>query len=229
MAKKMEKDMEEVKKSLNFMSDELTKVAKQQTDLIKLIEEVQNLKSVIKEKDKKIEELENRVEQLEQYTRMEDVVISGLETTHCTYARATSGDKEGEDAPQAELLTLEKQVIQFFTSKGISVDSTAIAACHTIPQNRAKNQKIIMRFVNRKQKVELLKVVKKFKGTGVFVNEHLTKKNAEIAWQARLLKKERKIQDTWTRNCKVMIKLNGSPEQAKVVTIRHMSELEIFK
>uniref|UniRef100_A0A1A8EKW8 FP protein C-terminal domain-containing protein n=1 Tax=Nothobranchius korthausae TaxID=1143690 RepID=A0A1A8EKW8_9TELE len=225
----MEKDLDEVKKSLNFMSAELTKVVTQQSDLMKLIVEVQNLREIIKEKDKKIEELENRVEQLEQHARMEEVVISGLETTHRTYARAASGGNAGEDAPAEELLSLEKQVIQFFGSKGISIDSTTIAACYTIPKKQAKKQKTIIQFVSRKHKVDLLKVAKKLKGTGVYVNEHLTKKNAEIAWQARVLKKERKIQDTWIRNCKVMIKLNGPPEQAKVVSIRSLSELEKLK
>jgi len=33
---------------------------------------------------------------------------------------------------------------------------------------------------------------KKLKGTDVFVNKHLNKKNAEIAHQARILKKEKK-------------------------------------
>ena len=76
------------------MSEELIKVAKQQIGLLDLIEGVKQLKAVIKEKDKKIEELERRVDDLEQYTRMEDLVISGLETTHRTYARITAGDKK---------------------------------------------------------------------------------------------------------------------------------------
>jgi len=46
--------------------------------------------------------------------------------------------------------------------------------------------------VGRKYKIELLKVAEKLKGTDVFVNEHLNKKNAEIAHQARILKKEKK-------------------------------------
>ncbi|KAM3843136.1 ranBP-type and C3HC4-type zinc finger-containing protein 1-like [Diretmus argenteus] len=63
-----------------------------------------------------------------------------------------------------------------------------------------------------------IKAGKKLKGTAVYLNEHLTKKNADIAREARNLKKQNKIQATWTRNCKVMIRLNGSPEEAKVIT-----------
>ena len=194
--KKLAEEMEEVKKSLNFMSEELSKVAKQQMGLLDLINEVRNLKAVIKDKDKKIEELERRVDDLEQYSRMDDLVISGLETTHRSYARITAGDKEGEEAPRGELHTFEQQVINFFNNKGIPVYSTSIAACHTIPLRQNNKSNIIIRFVSRKHKIEMLKLAKKLKGTGVYVNEHLTKRNAEIARQARILKKGKRIQGT---------------------------------
>ena len=143
--KKLSEDMEEVQKSLNFMSEELSKVVKQQVGLLELIDEVRQLKAVIKEKDRKIEELERRVDDLEQYTRMEDLVISGLETNHYSYARITAGDKEGEDAPRGEKLLLEQQVITFFNDKDIPLDSKNIAACHTIPQKQNKRPTITIK------------------------------------------------------------------------------------
>lgn len=51
--------MEEVKKSLSFMSEELSKVVKQQMGLLDFIDEVRQLTALIKEKDKKIK-LERR-------------------------------------------------------------------------------------------------------------------------------------------------------------------------
>ncbi|MEQ2269961.1 hypothetical protein XENORESO_012910 [Xenotaenia resolanae] len=171
MAPSLTKYMEELKLSLNVMSEELSKVVKQQTSLMCLIGEIQQLKAIIKEKDEKIEELEKRVEDLEQFARKEDVVISGLKTTHRTYARTTAEDNKGEDAPPDELLSLEQQVIKFFSSKGILLDSKTIAACYTMPQKpntnldkRRKRPNIILRFVSTKYKTELLKVVKKTKG-----------------------------------------------------------------
>lgn len=135
---------------------------------------------------------------------MDDLVVCGLVTTYRSYARVTAGGKEVEDAPSGKLHSLEQQVIQFFNSKDIPLDGKDIAACYTIPQKQ-NIPKIIIRFTNRKHKIELFKLTKKLKGTGVYVNEHLTKRNAKIARQARILKKEKQIQDTWTRNCKVMI------------------------
>ncbi|XP_049340264.1 uncharacterized protein LOC125804780 [Astyanax mexicanus] len=213
-----EEEMEEIRKSLNYMSEELSKVVKQQAMLLDLMGEVKQLKSLVKEKDKTIELLERRIDDLEQYTRMEDLIISGLETTHKTYASTTAGRRNGEDAPTEELQTLEKQVIQFFESKNMYIDSKNITACHTLPRkDRETKPAIIVRFVNRKHKIELLRQAKKLKGTRVYLNEHLTKKNADIARQPRFLKKQQKIQSTWTRNCKVMIRLNGTPEESKVL------------
>ena len=83
-----------------------------------------------------------------------------------------------------------------------------------------------MRFVNRKHKTALLKQGRKLKGTNVFINEHLTKRNADIARKARFMKKQGKIQHTWTSNCNVFIKLNGTPEQAKVMVIRNIEEMD---
>lgn len=87
---------------------------------------------------------------------------------------------------------------------------------------------MILRFVNRKKKIALLKQGRKLKGTNVYLNDHLTKRNAEIARKARYLRKQKKIQNTWVTNCKIFIKLNGTPEEAKVLVIRSMEELDKY-
>ncbi len=78
---------------------------------------------------------------MEQYTRTDDLVISGLETTHCTYAwAAAAGDKEDEDVPRGELHSREQQVIQLFNNKDIHINSTHTSACHTMPQKQTVDQ-----------------------------------------------------------------------------------------
>lgn len=63
------------------------------------------------------------------------------------------------------------------------------------------------------------------------INE-LLKENAEIAKKSRHLKKLQRIQNTsrvkkrtgaswiWVTNCKILIKLNATPEEAKVLVVR---------
>lgn len=230
--KKLAEELAEIKNSLNFMSEEISEVVKQQRTLTGLMEEIRELKATIKHKDQRIEMLEQRVDDLEQYSRADDLVITGLETKHQSYARAAglAGDQQGEEAPPEELHTLEQQVIQFLTNKNIYLESQQISACHTLPRKDKKTKpRIVVKFVNRKHKVEVLKQAKKLKGTGVYVNEHLTKKNAEIAWNGRILRKQNKIQATWTRNGKVFIRLNGPPEQSKVLVVRNLRDLDQYK
>ena len=54
---------------------------------------------------------------------------------------------------------------------------------------------------------------KKLKGTRIYVNEQLTKKNAALFKKARDLKKQATIDSTWTYNGKVFLKKSqsGSP------------------
>lgn len=116
-------------------------------------------------------------------------MISELEATHCPYAQITAGDKEGEDAPRGELHTLEQQVINFFNSRDIPEDSQNVAVCYVKPRsrvNKSNRSMIVIRFVSRKHKNEVLKQDKRLNDTGVYVNEHLNYRNGEIARQARI-------------------------------------------
>ena len=96
-------------------------------------------------------------------------------------------------------------------------------------QPEALKPVIVVRFVNGKHKTEMLQQAKRLKGADIYINEHLTKKNADIARHARILRKEKKIQATWTRNGKVLIRLNGISEEAKVVVIRELKDLDQYK
>ena len=236
MAKNRDKQMEEMEKSLNFMSKELSKVSKQQITLMALIGEVKQLQTLIQQKDEKIVAREKRVDDLEQYSRIEDVIISGLSVKPRSYARAVAGAQgETEDPSPEETQSIEAQVIEFLDKQNIEVDSRNIVACHTLPRKNGKNEKnakpaIIVRFANRKQKEELLRQGKKLKGTDVYLNEHLTKKNGEIAKEARILRKKEKIRSTWTRNCKVLIRTNGeTPEETRVITVRELKDLQPYR
>lgn len=227
--KKLAEDLEEIKKSLNFMSDEITKVVKQQTDLMGIMEEIKELRELVTLRDKKIEQLEQRIDDLEQQARSKDLIVTGLKTKHRNYARATAGLNEGEDAPPEELQTLEQQLLQFLSNKNIHLDEQDISSCYTLPNKEDKTKPhIVVQLITSKRKIDILRQTRKLKDTGVYINEHLTKKNGEIARASRILKKKSKIQTTWTRNGKVYIKPNGS-EQNKSILIKNLGELDQYK
>lgn len=165
------------------MCEEISTVVKQQKTLTGLVEEIRELKIIITQRDQRIELLEQRVDDFDKYSRADDLLITGLESKHQSYARGAgpAGDQQGEDAPSEKLHTLEKEVVQFL-SKNIHLESHQISVSHTPPRKDKKtNSTIVIKFASRKHKVAVLRQAKKLKGTGVNLNERLTKKNAEIA------------------------------------------------
>lgn len=208
---------------------EVSAVRLQQKTIMDLVGEVKALRVLNEEKDKHISYLENRVAGLEQYTRINDVVITGLKIKPWSYARVVKTDNGGEPG-ELKADSMEHQVADFLQSKGIKLDCNNIEACHPLPRrNTSDTLAVILRFMNRKNKIALLKQHRKLKGTDVFMDEHQAKNNADIARKARQLKKQRKIQNTWTANCKVFIKLNGTPEEVKVICIRNITDLDKFQ
>lgn len=73
---------------------------------------------------------------------------------------------DGGEPSELDLNSVEHQVITFLQSKGIVIGRETIVLLS--PEE------------NRKHKMELLKQGKKLKGTQVYLNEHLTKKNGEM-------------------------------------------------
>lgn len=97
------------------------------------------------------------------------------------------------EATEEQLLTMEQQVVLFLHSNNISIQRDAISKCHTLPRKTDKTKPpIITRFISRKQKNDLLMQGKKLKATHVYRNEHLTKKNGDIARETRMLRKQKK-------------------------------------
>ena len=220
------KEAEEIKRSLDFLSGEIAAMRKQQRDIPDLAGEIKVLRMQSEEKDKRIIHLESRVSDLEQYTRINNVIVTGLHVKPRSYARAVNDDNGGEPG-EMDVSSTEQQVAAFLQSKGIDLDCNAIEACHPLPRRKTSdNPVVIIRFVNRKHKTALLRQGRKLKGSNVFLNDHLTKYNAVIARIARNLKRQRKIQNTWTANCKMFIQLNGSPE---VLVVKHIEELDKYQ
>ena len=184
-----------------------------QDQIANLVKEVQLLREESARKDEKIRNLEDRVHDLEQYTRKDDLIITGLRVKHRTYARAADTDEgqTGDTAPEAKLNTLEDQVVSFFDSKEIDINRDSVSACHLLGKGfQGQPPKIILRFTSRKEKTNLLKQGRKLRDTGVYMNEHLTHRNATLAKHARFLRGEKKIKDTWIRNCAVLIRMKDN-------------------
>ncbi|KAL3988971.1 hypothetical protein ACER0C_013289 [Sarotherodon galilaeus] len=220
-------EIEDIKKSLDFLTEETSAIKLQQKYILDIVKEIRSLHNQNAEKEKWIVYLESRVTDLEQYTRIKDVIIMGLKIKPRSYARAVIADSK-EQHGELDACSAEQQVAGFLQSKGIDLDSNNIKACHLLPRKNVSDKPAVIRFVNRKHWNALLKQGRKLKGLNVYLNDHLTKYNADIAKKTRHLKKLGKIQNTWTANCKIFIKLNGTLEEAKVLVIKHIQDLEKY-
>ena len=211
---------------LDFLCREMTKVAS-------LAQEVKELKRLNVEKDKRINDLENRIDDLEQYSRQDNLIITGFKYRHLSYSRAANPDQEvfnHENSTEQEKVSLEDQVVELLQKHEIPIDKDSISACHTLPsKNRPQDRPIVIRFTSRKAKIKVLQNSRKLKKDqtkpAIYINEHLTSKNNMIAKEARRLRREGKIENTWTRNCKIFIKYRMANGDEKVMIVKHMNVL----
>ena len=189
---------------------------------------VNKLLSIIPEKDKQIGVLEARIDDFEQYQKNKNIIISGLKTSQAPWNRHLFPEKgsTGENAPEEEKESLLRQVIGYLNKKlDIDIVSNDISACRTLKNRmRGNPDNVTVRFVHKKSKIKVLANVRKLRSSNVFINEHLTKKNGEIAQKARLLRRQGKISTMWTRDCKIFMKTIGVPEVAKIHQIRNMTD-----
>ena len=187
---------------------------------------------LIKVMNSQVHKLETTVDDLEQYTRREDLVISGISTRFQSYAKiaqSSQNDAKYAEATQEEQDSLESQVLNKLAQHGIVINPEEISVCHTLGKGgRDSKPPVIIRLVSRKTKSFILSQAKKLKGTNIYINEHLTRKNAAIAKEARRLRKENKIISTWSRNCKIFVKYNDDREHTKVSVVTELAELHRF-
>ena len=158
---------------------------------------------VINRKDAQIDELRERVvtmeekcDDLEQYSRRNTIRIRGVpEAVH-----------EDTDSVVRELaarkLDVKLEPSNFVRSHRVGRKTEEQA-------NRPRD--IIARFTTHNVKVEILRNAKKLRGTNTYINEDVTKIRGAMASDARKLKRDGKIQDTWTRDGIIFTKdMNGS-------------------
>ncbi|XP_061824509.1 uncharacterized protein [Nerophis lumbriciformis] len=154
-------EFEEMRFTLHSLCGDMTAVREHQEQLLGLLEEVKQLRLQNVEKDRRIVDLERRVDELEQYSRMNDVVITSVKIKPRSYARAVAADS-GEPSVQ-EIQSVEQQVASYLQSRGIEMDLEHIEDCHPLPMRNQRPPAVIMRFTNRKKKIALIKQGRKLK------------------------------------------------------------------
>ena len=133
--KELLNEIGEIKDSLEYMSEKVDLITEIKSDLSKALQVIEKLQHENQKKEKRILFLEDKLEELEQYSKIDNVIISGLNYKYKTYAGAARGNSAEIDANEntEEQESLETQVVSFLQeSLGIDVLPSDISACHTL-------------------------------------------------------------------------------------------------
>ena len=157
-----------------------------------------NCEDMLKKKDTEIRELETRVgeleercDEMEQYYRRNIVRFRGI---------AERRD-ENTDGLVLDMVTKKMEV---------PLAVSDLVRSHRVgrkAEDRDAPRDIIVSFTTHNAKQRIMQSGRKLKGTHIYVNEDLTKTRGTIAWEARKLKREGKVVDTWTRDGTVFVKV----------------------
>ena len=147
--------------------------------------------------EKKIVELaEDRYRyenQAEQYSRRNNINIIGLD----------------DDNKKENALQTANKVINLLNEKEVcTLTLKDFDMAHRLPNKEdkaVKNRKVIVKFVSRYVKEQVMRNKRKLAGTGVFINEDLTHLNQEVLMSVKKKMKE-EVKEAWSHNGKLLYK-----------------------
>ena len=170
-----------------------------------------------------VQTLETRFDEQEQYSRRDNLVITGLRVK--SYSAITSTNSNSSNITEPESVNVSatsqsnwsdrdkdimaKNIVQFASDKlKVNISQEEIVDVHPI-QSRNQRNVCIVRFNNRLARNKFIIARKELKNTKIFINEHLTLKNSLLYKEARQLRFSKKIKNCWTKNCRLFVKLNN--------------------
>lgn len=167
-------------------------------DLVKLTADNAKLKNEVERLSEKNSYLENGLHDLQQYSRRNNLEISGL-------AECRDSNEE------------ETRLLEFFQELGVSIHTEDIEACHRVPTKQKDRKKpLIVRFINRCKRDEVYAARKQIKGRNIFVNEHVSPHNRCLYTLALEVKRKSGFRYLWTNNGTPCLRKSDNSQVIKV-------------
>lgn len=199
----------ELKKSVDFMSEKYDKLLLEVKDLRQFKEKHSNIGVEIKT-------LENRINDMEQYSRIKNVEIKGVE--------------------EIRNENLKEIIVEISDKIGVKLENKDIDAIHRVNNKKDREPRdIIVQFKDRESKEKILanrrvKVKSKEVTNGtsdnmIYINEHLTQQNKLIFWEARQKCREYNYRYVWTKNGKIFVRKNESERALRINSIDDMNKI----
>ena len=186
---------------------------------------LERLSRVVEEKDARITSLEEEVRELakandslEQYTRRPNLRFEGVPE-----------DDNGEDT-DAKVLDIANSLLGMTPPLDIDdLERSHRLVRRADKDGRPRTRAIIVRFQSERLRDDVFRARTKLKTYNgerqdrapIFINDDLTPRRAKLAFDARALKRSKKIADCWTAYGKVMVK----DRHNKVTEVKSPSDL----
>ncbi len=176
--------------------------------------EIAQLQKKYKDVNDNMEKAEKKLFDLEQYTKRDNLVISGLPATVAEVAGAADAVSTHSRFESSDVT--EKTFISFCKDKlNITVDTKDISIAHRIkPKNPGECPPVFVRFVRRSVRDSVFhsksalrdsnKTLEKHRR--VYINEDLVEGNRRLLKAARKMFNDKKIMGAWSSNCVVKVK-----------------------
>ncbi|KAJ2943088.1 hypothetical protein O0L34_g18779 [Tuta absoluta] len=220
----MRSDIDTLKSGIESINDKYTAIEKRFSDFEDRIialenksDDIATLTSDLVTANDIISTLQHEYDTREQYSRMNNVEISGLPF------------KKGEN-----LMSLLNSV---YMAVGLDLDENSIdciqrvrrfATSGTDDENNQRSPAVIVKFTRRFYKDQLLSAVRARRGittasiglagpaVNLYLGDHLTPNSKQLLKRARQLKKDGKLTYLWIRDCKILAR---KTETSKVMLI----------
>lgn len=171
-----------------------------------LVQQVQHLREVVKNRDKQISDLkqqlavmETKTDDLEQYSRRNSVRVDGIP------------ENQNEDPMEVALELINSHM----KIENISIGD--IDRVHRVGRREMNNHSsskpraVLIKFATYRARNLVYKTraalkQNKFKNSSIFLNEDLTQCKATLLYKARQLKKKNIIADCWSYDGRILIK-----------------------
>jgi len=172
-------------------------------------EEIKEIKKVTSEIEDSTNELYNKVDQLEEYTRLENVIISGVEYE----------DDENLEALMGKTIKIAREL-------GVTMNITDISAIHRLYTRNVKYPPpIIVRLVNRWKKEQLISASKQKKMQGIYITNQLTPVKLDLLKKTKDLKRNGVVKYVWTAGNKILVRRSEKEESILISSMDTLIEL----
>lgn len=184
----------------SLVLNEQKKNDKMQTQIDYLRQTINNKDDEIKQlktDKRKSEEIVNeKLNDLEQYGRRNTIRIDGV---------AVEEDTEDKETYESYATTMETVVETVNKCDNVEITIADIDIAHRVGKKKSGKQQIIAKLKSRATKYHILNNKKSLKGTGIFINEDLTKVN-QLALACVRKKCPDEVKGAWSHNGKIKYK-----------------------